>query len=83
MNDIPLPSKSDHEFIRALIIVYFSMHIGHEFHGTTLNRFVFSRMNKYVYPDTIFRYMRELRQEGAINYCVKSHADSIYQVLPL
>ena len=83
MTNNPLPQKSDHVLIKSFIVIFFNANPNCEFHGTSLNRFVYNRLNRYIYPDTIFRYMRELRQEGRIKYSVKSYADSIYRILPL
>lgn len=34
--------------------------------------------SKYLYPDTILRYMRELKSEGKINYEVQCRKSRIY-----
>ena len=36
---------------------------------------------QYIYPDTVFRYARELRNLGKINYICTNKRDRIIQVL--
>ena len=82
MKNIPLPERSDAAFIRKLIIAFFNENMHSDFHGKVLYKYVVTRLNKYIYPDTIFRMMRQLRQDYIINYTTVSIAKSLYHILP-
>lgn len=36
---------------------------------------------KYIYPDTVLRYLRELRQDGILNYRCISKSKRIFEVI--
>lgn len=53
-----------------------------EFHGLELWRYCLPFAIKRVYPDTVLRYMRELREKQVINYKqVGQKSDSLYRIV--
>lgn len=80
MSSKPNPT-SDHQVIRKEIINFFNISIG-EFNGYTLWRQCLPYASKRVYLDTVLRYMRELKDEGVLNYeVVGKKADSLYRIV--
>jgi len=72
---------SDHQVIRARIIQYFTNCEG-RFRGFDLWNYCIPYTKKQVYPDTVLRYMRELKDEGVIMYkVVGMKADSCYEIV--
>ena len=53
-----------------------------KFHGEDLEDYVDACGIK-CRAESVQRIMRDLRQEGAINYRCRSRAESLYQILPL
>ena len=52
---------------------------GEPFFGIVLAEYVREKIGKReMYPDTVFRYMRELRCSGDINYKVENKRESKY-----
>ena len=68
--------------IKAAIIVFFAECNG-RFHGYELLNFCIHRgVKATVYMDTMLRRMRQLRQDGVINYnLIGSAADSLYEIV--
>ncbi len=72
--------------IKNLILLYFRMHKGgfpYSFRGWEITAFC----NKHkqqgefkTYPDTVLRYMRELRDAGKINYETINRKKSLYEI---
>lgn len=79
---IPLEPTSAKKQIKELIEIFYSRKKhGYEFHGKELFQYVFDRGFRNVYPDTIGRYMRELRSSGKLNYSsVGIKSESLYRV---
>ena len=44
-------------------------------------RYVKRMIGKQIYPDTVIRYMREMRQDGDINYTILSKRERRIEVL--
>ena len=36
---------------------------------------------KYIYPDTVLRYLRELRKQGKVNYRCLSKSKRVFEVI--
>lgn len=75
--------RSDHKTIRALVVAFFKdRKEGNfaDFHGYSLHRYVTYKIGKYIYPDTIFRIMRKLRQDRTLNYKVLNQQASYYYI---
>jgi hypothetical protein len=80
MSSKPNPT-SDHQVIRKTIIEFFNAKTG-EFRGFDLWRHCLPYVQKKVYPDTVLRYMRELKDEGILQYeQVGSKQDSLYKII--
>lgn len=78
------PRKSDHQVINHLIIQFFSSNQNTVFEGYTLREFISSRLNKYIYPEAIYRDMHQLKLDGKINYTMLNpREESQFQILPL
>jgi len=82
MSNETFPPHSDQQRIKALIFSFFEENLDGRFYGYNLHDFVFTRMRKYIYPDTIFREMRRMRQNREINYKCLSICESLYFVSP-
>ena len=73
---------SDKSMIKGHIQSFFdSSKKGWHFYGTGLLNYILSRIHRQIYMDTALRYMRELREEGKINYSVAVKSESKYVVL--
>ena len=80
MSSKPNPT-SDHQVIRRKIIEYFNTNTG-EFRGFDLWRYCLPHAEKRVYPDTVLRYMRELKDEGVLKYeQVGGKQESLYKIV--
>lgn len=68
--------------IKAAIIVFFAERNG-RFYGYELLNFCIHRgVRANIYMDTMLRRMRQLRQDGVINYnLIGSSGDSLYEIL--
>lgn len=52
---------------------------GDHFHGLILSRYVREKIGKDdMFPDTVLRYLREMRSNGIVNYEVQSKSKSEY-----
>lgn len=69
-------------------VYYVYTFLREQFHSTTLIRLVKQRLpsdygeKKHTLDSTILRRLRQLRQEGKINYKVISHLDGLYEKIP-
>ena len=45
-------------------------------------RYVKRRTGMQFYPDTVLRYLREMRRDGVINYNCNSKADRVIKIIP-
>ncbi|MGV8947572.1 MAG: hypothetical protein ACOH1N_14180 [Lutibacter sp.] len=75
--------RSDHATIKALVVAFFTVRKeGNfaDFHGYSLHRYVTHKIGKYIYPDTIFRIMRKLRQNKTLDYKVLNRQASYYYI---
>jgi len=65
--------------IKEAILLYFEKP-EHEFYGHHLTSAVINRTGlRYVYPGTVLRYSREMRQAGQINFICLLKRDSLYK----
>jgi hypothetical protein len=71
--------KSKKKVIQKAIAYYFKTH-NNRFYGHFLFNFVVEYTGMMVYPDTVLRYMREMREEGLINYETISRKKSLYEI---
>lgn len=73
---------SDKKLIDKAIIQFFTERTG-QFHGLDLLRYVRrSDIKRYVYPDTVLRYMRFLNAKEVISYRqIGMKADSLYEIV--
>ena len=52
---------------------------GETFYGIVLADYVKERIGKRdMYPDTVLRYLRTMRQEGKVNFAVENKKESKY-----
>jgi len=64
--------------IKTWILTFWGM-IPETFNSESLvKRIWMENRSVYLYPDTILRYMRELKSEGKINYRVQCRKSRIY-----
>jgi hypothetical protein len=63
--------------IAPLVIAYSREHAGEAFHADDLRRYVLTYAD--VAPDSPGRILRQLRQEGKLNYVVINRPQSLYQ----
>jgi len=77
-----IKNLSDHKKIKMSIIKFFFDTNHGKFTGIELKDFCHAYgLRKEVYPDTVLRYMRELKDEGVIDYeRVGKKADSTYLI---
>lgn len=65
----------------ACIAFFFKTRPNKQFHGYDLTNFVNALAKMKLYPDTVLRYMRQMRERGMIDYeQVGKKADSLYKV---
>ena len=67
-------------FIKEEIIRYLTFLCKKEFSGLDMYRTISTNMGIQTYPDTIFRYMRELKEEGKINFECVNKQKSLYKL---
>ena len=80
MSSKPNPT-SDHQIVHRKILEYFEVKTGY-FRGHELWRYCKPYTKRAVYPDTVLRYLRELREENKLNYeVVGEKADSMYRIV--
>ena len=76
----PLKPTIDKVIITGKIRQFFTSRNG-EFRGLDLYNFCKDGLTRAVYPDTVLRYMRELKDNGEIKYeQVGSKSDSLYKI---
>ena len=73
-------AKSDRQKAIKYIRLYLGVFKkGDHFHGLQMARYVKEKMGKRdVFPDTVLRYLRQLRSSGEINYRVENRKESEY-----
>ena len=72
--------------IGSLIMEFFFLarNIGNTpFHMEDLRRFVEEGLDGKIAPDSPGRILRQLRQQGLLNYTVVSRRQSLYRVVPV
>jgi hypothetical protein len=74
---------SDKKKIKQAIITGLNLYDpGRVYYGASLVSYVNSKLNLNKYPDTILHYMRELKDEGKINFeSIGSRSESKYRKL--
>jgi len=73
-----MEAHSKKQFIKETILFYWGL-FGRTFKSEDIVEFIWHKnKSKYIYPDTILRYMRELKSEGKINYRVQCRKSRIY-----
>lgn len=68
-------------FIKEEIIRYLAFLCKTEFSGLDMYRIITKRLGIQTYPDTIFRYMRELKEEGRIKFECVNKQKSLYKLI--
>lgn len=74
---------SKKKWIREEIIRYLAFLTTREFSGLEMYRTITQRLGIQTYPDTIFRYMRELEEEGRIKYECTNKQKSLYKLISI
>lgn len=72
---------SKKSFLKDEIIRYLTFLCKKEFSGLEMYRHISSNSRIYTYPDTIFRYMRELKEEGRIKFECVNKQKSLYKLI--
>jgi len=69
--------------IKSQIVTFFDQfRSGDTLRTDDVVKFVKRHMGlKYIYPDTVLRHLRELRQHGKLNYTVINKRDRIIKVI--
>jgi len=73
--------NSDSKKIRKAIELFFKTHTG-TFRGWQISNFCKKcyKLEKDAEPDTIRRYMRQMRERGMIDYEIVNKKDSLYKI---
>ena len=80
-NTKPRPIKQK-PIIKGHIKTFLSMfRPGDQLRSEDIVKYCKRNMGKQLYPDTILRYCRELRQDGLINFTCTNKQDRIYMIL--
>jgi len=69
--------------IASHVSAFVTANMEREFHVEDLRRYVYDHVAGYVSPDSPGRILRDLRQQGRVNYVVVSRAKSLYKALPM
>jgi len=73
-----MEAHSKKQKIKTWILKFWDS-LPYRFHSEDLvKRIWMENRSVYLYPDTILRYMRELKSEGKINYRVQCRKSRIY-----
>ena len=72
--------KSDRQKAMAYIKTYLdAINVGETFYGIVVSEYVKERLGKRdMYPDTVLRYLRTLRQRGEVRYITLNKSESKY-----
>lgn len=74
---------SKKKWIREEIIRYLAFLTTKEFSGLQMYLAIAGKLRINTYPDTIFRYMRELQEEGRIKYECTNKQKSLYKLIKI
>lgn len=74
---------SKKKWIREEIIRYLAFLTTREFSGLEMYQTIAKKLGIQTYPDTVFRYMRELEEEGRIQYECVSKQKSLYKLISI
>jgi len=70
--------------IKVAIGAFFEMlNPGETIKSEDVVKFCKRRTGKYVYPDSVLRYLREMRQDGVINYNCECKSERRFRILAL
>ena len=69
---------SKKQIIKERVTEYLQGFVGEEVYGVSI--FLFACGGKYTYPDTVFRYMREMREDKLIGYDCRDKMHSKYKI---
>ena len=79
----PKPVKQK-PIIQTHIVAFFNMfHVGDMLRTEDVYKYVKRMLGHQMYPDTVLRYMRELRKDEVINYTIVSKSERIIKIIPL
>jgi len=73
-----MEAHSKKQQIKTWILKFWEFLPDRFFSEDLVKRIWWENQSKYLYPDTILRYMRELKSEGKINYRVQCRKSRIY-----
>ena len=79
----PKPVKLKPQIKQHIKTLFAMLNPGDQLRTEDVYKYVKRMMGKQLYPDTAIRYMRELRQDGEINYTVLSKRDRRIEVLEM
>lgn len=68
--------------IKGHIVTYFEMYrVSDQLRTESVVKYCRARIGRKMYPDTVIRYMRELREDCEINYTSISKSERIIKVI--
>jgi hypothetical protein len=75
------PHPKKHQIKNAIIIFLAMFRKGDKLRTVDIVRDTHRPVSKYIRDESITRYLRQLRQEGKVNYIVRVKADRIMEML--
>ena len=75
----PLPQKTRIKVaIRAFLSLFKK---GDQLRTEDVIKYVHKYVNRYIYGDSILRYMREMREDGEINYRIACRRSRVMEII--
>jgi len=77
MKQLPLKPKIN----RAILNFLEPFKVGDQLRSESVIKYCHKHIHRYIYGDTILRYMRQLRERGMINYTCISKSERIIKII--